>query len=544
MRTLEERFANYIDAGQPGLWIRTHEPDEVMLTISRLTKERDDQWQLRVWNPVDGLGIQKVEKKPANPFDKQTSGEAHTGIAALRVMHEIVQTRKLAIAEADRLDKPVDESHTNSFIMVLRNGHLELYADNGMISREGLMLIQKILQDGKAYNCHLVILTFPGVPIPIELQESLWVLDHELPDAAARQELIEEVISDTEIKVKPEKMKTLVMATGGLNRSQIEGVCGMSMQQHSDLNLSTIWELKAEQLNKRGLLQLNRGKENFNSLGGLEGIKKYLKEIMVEGMPPHIRAKAVMLLGIPGTGKSAMAKALGNEVKRPTLTMDIGRLMGGIVGQTEEQTRATLAIADAMEPCLLYVDEIEKALGGGGDNDSGVTTRLKGALLTWLNDHESDVFFIATANDISKLPGEFTRNERFDAIFFMDLPKRSQKDAIWSIYRPYFGIKESDKQPKDNGWTGAEIRACCRLAALRRVTLEESAKSVVPVILTARERIRELREWAHNRAIDAETGEIYQSRERRDNVDDEDAEPTEEQRLTTNRPKRKVRTSN
>ena len=122
-----------------------------------------------------------------------------------------------------------------------------------------------------------------------------------------------------------------------------------------------------------------------------------------------------------------------------------------------------------MAPCILFVDELEKGLAGiGGQGDSGVSTRLFGTLLTWLAEHESDVFFIGTANDISKLPPEFTRAERLDAVFFLDLPAEAGRKAIWEMYRREFGIAANQKQPADDNWTGAEIRACCRLGGAAR----------------------------------------------------------------------------
>ena len=122
-----------------------------------------------------------------------------------------------------------------------------------------------------------------------------------------------------------------------------------------------------------------------------------------------------------------MCKALGNEVNRPTLRLDVGALKGSLVGETERNVRRALAIAEAMAPCVLFVDEIDKGLSGvaaSGQTDSGVSARLFGTLLTWLSDHESDVFVVATANDVTRLPPEFTRAERFDGVFFIDLPSR------------------------------------------------------------------------------------------------------------------------
>jgi SpoVK/Ycf46/Vps4 family AAA+-type ATPase len=148
----------------------------------------------------------------------------------------------------------------------------------------------------------------------------------------------------------------------------------------------------------------------------------------------------------------------------------------------------------------------------GGQGDSGVSTRLFGTVLTWLADHESDVFFIATANDISKLPPEFTRAERLDALFFLDLPSAAEKAVIWRMYRRQFGLAEGLKQPADGDWTGAEIRACCRLATLLGVSLEQAAAHVVPVAVTAAESMERLRTWASGRCLAASSPGIYQRR--------------------------------
>src|SRR5262249_9268503 len=155
---------------------------------------------------------------------------------------------------------------------------------------------------------------------------------------------------------------------------------------------------------------------------------------------------------------------------------------GSLVGATEANIRQALRVADAMSPCVLFVDELEKALSGvGSQGDSGVSTRMFGTVLTWLSDHTSDVFFVGTSNDISKLPPEFARAERFDSVFFLDLPTQSEKALLWSMYRTHFGTPEQQARPDDTSWTGAEIRSCCRLAALLDIPLKEAAQHVVPV---------------------------------------------------------------
>jgi SpoVK/Ycf46/Vps4 family AAA+-type ATPase len=265
-------------------------------------------------------------------------------------------------------------------------------------------------------------------------------------------------------------------------------------------------------LKKAGLLSLHRGSERFADLGGLEAVKGFCLRAL--GRRSSVaKPRGILLLGVPGTGKSALAKALGNEMGRPTLTLDVGALLGGIVGATEQNVRQALRIADAMSPAILFCDEIEKALSGAassGQTDSGVSARLFSSLLTWLSDHESEVFFIATANDISKLPPEFVRAERFDAIYFLDIPGTAEKEKIWPIYLKMFGLSaQAEARPNDRDWTGAEIRSSCRLAALLDLPLREAAQHVVPVAVTAADSMERLRAWASGRCLDASRGGVY-----------------------------------
>lgn len=188
--------------------------------------------------------------------------------------------------------------------------------------------------------------------------------------------------------------------------------------------------------------------------------------------------------------------------------------MGSLVGATEANIRQALRIADAMAPCILFCDELEKGLSGvasSGQCDSGVSARLFGTLLTWMSDHETDVFVVATSNDISKLPPEMSRAERFDGVWFLDLPSVQQRRAIWHIYLEMFGLDPQQAKPVDADWTGAEIKAACRLAALLDVPLVEAARNVVPVARTAVESVERLRAWASGRCLNADApGGIYQ----------------------------------
>ena len=310
------------------------------------------------------------------------------------------------------------------------------------------------------------------------------------------------------------ELQTVLDAAAGLTRLEAENAFSLSLVRHAAIRPDAVWELKCQMLKKSGLLSLHLGSERFDGLGGLDSLKAFcLRAMRRQGEPdPLKRPRGVMLLSPPGCGKSQFAKSLGNETNRPTLTLDVGALMGSLVGQTEQQTRDALKIADAMAPCILFCDEIEKALSGvgsSGQTDSGVSARLFGSLLTWLNDHTSDVFFVATCNDISKLPPEFARAERFDGVFFVDLPSAEQRKAIWDIYLALFQLDSSQGRPSDENWTGAEIRSCCRLAALLDVPLMAAAQNVVPVAVTAAESVEKLRSWASGRCLSADQTGLY-----------------------------------
>jgi hypothetical protein len=349
----------------------------------------------------------------------------------------------------------------------------------------------------------------------VELEKLFVVLEHPLPEREQLGQIARELTSDApDAFPKGDQVHKILDAAVGLTRYEAEGAFALSLARHGVIRPETIWDLKTQALKKSGLLSLHRGGEGFADLGGLQSLKDFCRRAAVSHAQKSVKPKGVMLLGVPGTGKSFFAKALGNEIGRPTLLLDMGALYGSLVGQTESNVRQALRIIDMMAPCVAFIDEVEKALAGvGSSGDSGVASRLFGAFLTWLSDHTSDVFVVCTSNDISKLPPEFSRAERFDGIFFLDLPTKEEREGIWRIYRSTYGIAGNQEQPEDNDWTGAEIKACCRLSALLDVTLKEAARNVVPVAVTAQEQVARLRTWASGRCLSASAQGIYTRKE-------------------------------
>jgi hypothetical protein len=478
--SLTQRLTEYISAAFTGLWIQSAEHDDALAEIAHMC--RDQQWRLAVFDIERGLQI------PGQADGQAADAGGSDPLAAIRAVS--------ALASPD-----------SSAILVLVNFHRFLS------SAEIVQALVQQISAGKQSRAFVVILS-PVVQVPVELEKLMVVVEHELPDRSQLEQIARGIATEDGELPDGDSLATVLDAAAGLTRFEAEGAFSLSLVRHGHLAADVLWELKAQTLKKSGLMQLYRGGERFDSLGGLQALKAFcLRSMRRQGHSnPLRRPRGVLLIGVPGSGKSQLCKCLGTETGRPTLILDIGSLMGSLVGSTEANIRQALRIADAMSPCIVMLDEVEKALSGVGSSgvtDSGVTARLFGTFLTWLNDRTSDSYVVCTCNDISKLPPEFSRAERFDGLWFLDLPSRPQKDAIWEIYLRLFQLAPEQPRPQDDQWTGAEIRACCRLAALLDVPLSAAAQNVVPVAVTAAESVERLRTWATGRCLDAEAGGIY-----------------------------------
>jgi hypothetical protein len=472
--SLAQRVTESVRACFTGLWIETREPPEALATLARLCQT--EQWRLVSWNIDQGLSLSGGSSEPT----------VRDPLAALRSVS--------ALATPD-----------GTVLLVLENFHRFLS------SIEIVQAVARQILEGKQQRTFLVVLA-PIVQIPVELQNLFVILTHERPDREQLKEIAAGIATEPGELPEGAEQESLLNAAAGLTRYEAEGAFALSLVRHGKLSAEPVWELKAGLLRTSGLLELHRGTESFETLGGLSALKAFCRRSLLQPTRNHPlrRPRGVLLLSPPGCGKSQFAKALGQETGRPTLQLDIGRLLGSLVGQSEQNIREALQIADAMSPCLLFCDELEKGLGGGGGvTDSGVSARLFGSLLTWLNDHTSDVYFVGTCNDISKLPPEFSRAERFDGVFFLDLPDAETRRAIWSIYVGLYELDPAQRLPADTDWTGAEIKSCCRLAALLDLPLVQAAHNVVPVAVTAAESVQRLRQWASGRCLSADVPGLY-----------------------------------
>ena len=483
--SLSHHLSEYIAACFTGIWIQSHEHDDALAELAQLCQR--ESWRLATWDLAQGL---RLPGQQESLLGETSGGEPLSAIHALR-----------ALAQPD-----------TSALLVLVNFHRFLG------SPEVVQALARQISQGKHDRTFIVILA-PIVDIPTELDKLFIVIEHDLPGRTQLDEIARGIATEEGELPDGDDLGAVLDAAAGLTRFEAEGAYSLSLVREGRLTPRSVWELKSQMLKKSGLLSLYHGRESFQDLGGLDNLKSFCLRAMRRQREPNAlkRPRGVMLLSPPGCGKSQFAKSLGNETGRPTLVLDVGALMGSLVGQTESNIRQALRIADAMAPCVLMVDEADKALSGvasSGQTDSGVSARLFGTFLTWLSDHETDVFVVCTANAIDRLPPEFARAERFDGVFFLDLPGAAQKTQIWDIWLRAFELDADQPKPKTDHWTGAEIRSCCRLAALLDVPLVEAAQHVVPVAVTASESIERLRDWASGRCLHADMAGIYQRPEK------------------------------
>lgn len=475
--SLAVALAEYVRACFTGIWIESHEHQDALSEIAGVC--RREHWQLAAWDVDRGLSV---------GGEAESSGGSQDPLAAIRSLG--------AMATPD-----------GTAILVLQNFHRFLS------SAEIVQALARQILGGKQNRTFILVLA-PIVNIPIELEKLFVVVPHDLPGREQLLGIARGIATEAGELPDGPALEQLLDAAAGLTRYEAEAAFSLSLVRHGRLQADAVWELKCQTLKKSGLLQLHRGVEDFASLGGLSAVKTFCRRALLQpgrGNPLK-RPRGVLLLSPPGCGKSQFAKALGKEVGRPVLMLDVGALMGSLVGQSEERTRQALKIVDAMAPCVAFIDEVEKAfagVGNSGQTDSGVSARMFGSFLSWLNDHESDVFVVCTANDVSKLPPEFSRAERFDGIFFLDLPSRDERQAIWKLYLQKYELDVTQKLPVDDQWTGAEIKSCCRLAALLDLPLMQAAENVVPVAVTSAESVERLRNWASGRCLNAERTGIY-----------------------------------
>ncbi len=392
-------------------------------------------------------------------------------------------------------------------------------------------LLRQVAEESAGRLATVFLIDPEGFELPTELAPVTVPCELGLPGADELRALVAESLEALR-KVRPitvdvsdEDAARFVDHLRGLTRLEARRLVSRCLLDDDRLtreDLDKVVREKRERLQETGVVEFI-GTDEGAPVGGMENLSRWLT-LRKSALAPEARAfgldapRGLLLLGVQGCGKSLAARATAQLWSLPLLRLDVGALYDKYIGETERQLRQALSVATAMAPCVLWIDEIEKAFGAQGGNDGGVSSRMFGALLTWLQDHREPVFVVGTANDISALPPELMRKGRFDEIFFVDLPDAEARAQIASIH-----LKRRKRDPAGfdlaaiatacEGFSGAEIeqavvsglyRAFAEKRELTTADVLDEAKRTRPLSVTAAERIEALRAWAKTRCVPAD----------------------------------------
>ena len=432
--SLTNEFKTAVFACQPAIFVHTDEIEDAIATLTRVCNKR--HWDIKIWDAHKGLNGKKTENDDPVAMLTNRNGNVESPVELINEMIKagpVYDRFNTTTVTEDPADQPLLPS-----ILVLKNGHLSLAADRHRLSAA----IQNFAPVGKEFQKTIVVISPPGTKLPEEVAPLFHKINHNLPDEAELSEIYDNTLGHVD-NSDNEKKKAAVKAALGMTRLQAEGVFAASFVEHKEVRASSVWKYKADILNQDGLVALLDTNLKYADVGGNEGVKGFLKRLLTPNplseQDKDVRAKGVVLVGPPGTGKSLIAQTTGNEFGIPTLLANPGNLMGGLVGETEKNTRKFFDICKAMAPCVVIIDEVSKVMpAAGGDHDGGVGSRMLGTFLTQMNDIKESIFWVFTENDISNMHEAFTRAERVDAIFYVRLPDDKQRAEVWNLYLKRF----------------------------------------------------------------------------------------------------------
>ena len=471
-----------LKARYPVLYISTFEEDRVEYTIRKAIKSTSNK-AIYTWDFVEGY-----KTNPNNPR-----------FAAKNPLQALELVEKLTA------DTPA--------IFILKD--FNKFLNDISISRKLRNLVRILKTQPKS-----LIIVATELDIPKELSDLITVLEFTLPTSSEIKKELLRLFESLNNDIDPKFLEILIRACQGLSIEKIRRVLSKSIAQYGSINNATVNLILIEKrqiISQTEILQFQDTTSQFTDIGGLETLKKWLdtrkesfsEKAQVYGLPAP---RGLLLAGIQGTGKSLTAKAIANEWQLPLLRLDIGRLFGGIVGESESRVRQMIQLSEALAPCVLWIDEIDKAFSEqtkGGD--SGTTNRVLGTFITWLSEKKSQVFIVATANNLSVLPLEIIRKGRFDEIFFVGLPLLEERKQIFEVFlkrlRPTqlssFNLTLLSKKSEE--FSGAEIEQAIIEGMLiafnekREFTTEDiliGLSQIIPLSQIEPERTKQLQDWA------------------------------------------------
>ena len=475
------RLTSYIEALRPILYIPTFDFYSFDNIISKISENED------IYEYNEGLGYVNFKTK------KQESDYS------LEQFLKLFQTQQ---------KKPV--------YLVLKDIHKQL-EDTKIISLLKTMAFRTMYEEN--YNITIFIVSTRLV-ISVELEKLITIYDTPLPNENKIIEIVDDFAVSMGIEIEESLERELALYFKGFGEFEIIQILNLAYQRSGaikDSDIEFILEEKKQIIKKSGMVEILDFKENVDDIGGLENLKEWLrnKAKIFNQLEKAIEfgvdiPKGIMIVGMPGCGKSLTAKATAKLFNVPLLRLDVGKLLGKYVGESEDNMRRAISITEAVAPCILWIDEIEKAFAGvGGANGNEVTTRLFGYFLTWMQEKNSSVFVVATSNDISNLPAEFLRKGRFDEIFFVDLPNDDERKNIFELHLKKRGKWNKDidsikliKESKE--YSGADIEAVIKDCIEKSFIINKSKietedllnviKTTKPMAISLKDKIEKLRE--------------------------------------------------
>lgn len=412
---------------------------------------------------------------------------------------------------------------------------------NNHIDRDEVKLMFRKIAEATNNNTHAIILS-SIYRLPAELEKYITVLQIPLPKRNELGEVLDIVAKQSKVELKTNLRNRLIDAALGMTSMEADlAYCLASVKDgFDDKSPFTVSSEKEQIIRKSGILDYFPKNESLKDVGGMENLKEWLKKRQLaydkEARDWGVKEpKGLLLLGVPGCGKSLIAKSIASSWNMPLLRLDVGKVFQGIVGSSEDNIRKAIATAEAVAPCVLWIDEIEKGLSGvqsSGATDGGVTSRIFSTILTWMQEKTAPVFVVATANNINQLPPELLRKGRFDEIFFVDLPSQKEKENIFSIHLQKNRQNVSSfaldiLAQKAEGFNGAEIEECVKEAMftayvesqesniapkLQMIHILDAIKNTVPLSKTMEKQITDLRKFAVSRAKNASKEIVLENR--------------------------------
>ncbi|PIU62731.1 MAG: AAA family ATPase [Armatimonadetes bacterium CG07_land_8_20_14_0_80_59_28] len=440
-----------------------------------------------------------------------------------------LQQPKDALTLLEAIDKADGER-----VFVLKDFH-QCWEKQPKVIRKLRNLAQKL-----KFTKKTIVISSPVSQLPEELRDDALVLEFPPPGVQELDGILGKLTATPGVKVDltAQGRDKVLHSALGLSSNQAQRVFAKAIVSDGVLDerdIGLITSEKKQIIRESGALEFFSPTETIGDVGGLEVLKEWLRmretaftqEARDYGLP---EPKGIALIGIPGTGKSLTAKMIAALWRLPLIRLDVGALFGGLVGQSEENTRRALNLAETVSPCLLWIDEIEKGLSSGGGGDSGTSMRVFQSILTWMQEKTKPVFIVATANNISMLPPELLRRGRFDEIFFLDLPTCPERKEIFEVHvhkrkRPIQGYDLDSLAAASEGYVGAEIEQAVidamyiafndRQSPGRDFTTGDVLRALskqVPMSRSQREAIAALRQWlSEGRAQSASFQEVREA---------------------------------